>query len=431
MTALPDGLVLRTATPADLPQAAELLVARGEPADGTDLHLVAGTDGLDGIAVVVAGDKVVSTLTLLDEVVHVGGPGAIPAVAVPAGPAVPAGQVELVATDPAYEGRGLVRALMGWAHARSRDRGHLLQVMIGIPFFYRQFGYAYAMPIPPWQRLATVPSAPDDVEVRRGTLGDIPAMDALQAGAQGGADVRMPHSPSCWRWLVERDGSEQWVAVRAGEVVGVARVVPGDGAGDATLVAELAAADDDAALAIVARAAGAGGVAEASGTEDAGDAPAGTASVATVEVQRRASTPAALDALLAPPEEPLEWYYGRVERLGPLLAHLAPVLQARLVAAGLGDRDHEVLLSSWRTHVRFAVGPSGFQLLTEGGPEQAPVHQGGSGVPPDALAPLLLGPHGAVGLEERLPDCLLGKQRELMAALFPPVTADLLTFYVP
>ena len=411
MTALPDGLVLRTATLADLPQAAELLVARGEPADGTDLHLVADSEGLDGIAVVVAGDRVVSTLTLLDEVVHVGGPGAIPAVAVPAVPAVPAGQIELVATDPAYEGRGLVRALMGWAHARSRDRGHLLQVMIGIPFFYRQFGYAYAMPIPPWQRLATVPSAPDDVEVRRATLGDIPAMDALQAEAQGGADVRMPHSPSCWRWLVERDGSEQWVAVRAGEVVGVARVVPGDGPDDATLVAELAAADDGAAVAVVARAAGADG--------------------GGVEVQRRASTPAALDELLAPAEEPPEWYYGRVERLGPLLAHLAPVLQARFETAGLGDRDHEVLLSSWRTHVRFAVGPSGFQLLTEGGPEQAPIHQGGSGVPPDALAPLLLGPHGAVGLEERLPDCLLGEQRKLMAALFPPVTADLLTFYVP
>jgi hypothetical protein len=64
------------------------------------------------------------------------------------------------------------------------------------------FGYADAMPIPPWQRLATVPdgpASPGDVEVRRATLGDVPAMDALQAGAQGGADVWMPHSPSCWR----------------------------------------------------------------------------------------------------------------------------------------------------------------------------------------------------------------------------------------
>jgi hypothetical protein len=412
--ALPDGLVLHTATPADLPGAAALLEARGDAADAEDLHLVASTDGLDGIAVVVHGQRVVSTTTLLDEVVHLGGPGDIPAVA------VPAGQVELVATDHDYEGRGLVRALMGWAHARSRDRGHLLQVMIGIPYFYRQFGYAYAMPIPPWQRVASaVPDAggggpAGDVEVRRATLGDIPAMDALQAQAQGGADVRLPHSPSCWRWLVERAASQQWLAVRGGgEPVGVARVVPGEDEDDATLVAELAAVDGQAALALAAAAAGGAGTGGA------------------VEVQRRARTPAVLDALLAPPDGPREWYYGRIERLGGLLAHLAPVLQARLAAVGLGDRDREVLLSSWRSHVRFSIGPSGFRLLAEGGPEQAPISRGGSGVPPDALAPLLLGPHGAVGLEEHLPDCYLGRQRELMAALFPPVTADLLTFYVP
>lgn len=75
--------------------------------------------------------------------------------------------------------------------------------------------------------------------------------------------------------------------------------------------------------------------------------------------------------------------------------------------------------------------PSGFRLLAEGGPEQAPLSKGGSGVPPDAVASLVLGPYGALEPEERLPDCLLGRQRRLMAALFPPVTADLLTFYLP
>jgi GNAT superfamily N-acetyltransferase len=421
--ALPDGLVLRPATPADLPQAAELLVARGEPADGADLRLVASSEGLDGIAVVVEGDRVVSTATLLDEVVHLGGPGDIPAVA------IPSGQVELVATDPAYEGRGLVRALMSWAHARSRDRGHLLQVMIGIPYFYRRFGYAYAMPMSTWHELARVPEAPaepSDVEVRRATLGDIPAMDVLQAQAQGGADVWMPHSLSCWRWLVERDGSEQWLVVRAGEPVGVARVVPGEDADDPTLVAELAATDEEAALAIVAAAAG-GAMAGAGRFADAGG---GVGAGGGVELQRRVGIAPGLDARLGPPAEPAEWYYGRVERLGPVLTHLAPVLLARLDAAGLGEVDHEVLLSTWATHARFTVGPSGFQLVVEGGPEQAPIHKGGSGIPPDALAPLLLGPYGALGLEERLPDCLLGAQREVMAALFPPMTADLLTFYL-
>jgi hypothetical protein len=43
---------------------------------------------------------------------------------------------------------------------------------------------------------------------------------------------------------------------------------------------------------------------------------------------------------------------------------------------------------------------------------------------------LLLGPFGAGGLEARHGDVLLGRQRELMEALFPPMTSDLLTFYL-
>lgn len=126
-TTLPGGLELRAARPEDLDQIGALLVERGAPGDDVD-HRLAVEDpaaGWSTCAVVVDGDRVVSTATLLDESVRVGTV------------VLPAGQVELVATDRAYEGRGLVRALMGWAHDLSAERGHLLQVMIGIPYFYR------------------------------------------------------------------------------------------------------------------------------------------------------------------------------------------------------------------------------------------------------------------------------------------------------
>jgi predicted N-acetyltransferase YhbS len=393
-SSLANGLVLRTATHSDIRGAAELLASRGDSHDAVDLGLMVDSEGLDGVAVVVDGDRVVSTLALLDEVVHLDGV------------AVPTGQVELVATDPDHEGRGLVRALMGWAHERSVGRGHLLQVMIGIPYFYRQFGYEYAIPMAPWHPVVRVPPPVGDIALRRATLADIPAMQALQERIP--ADVRMGHTPSCWRWLVQRSGSEQWLAERQGEVVGVARILPPS---EGAALAELATTDDDAAIALVGLAAGR--VDE------------------RLVVQRRAGTPSALETFLGEPTEQPDWYYARVGRLAPLLVHLAPVLQARLRAADLGDRDHEVLLSSWRSHLRFSIGPSGFRLLAEGGPEQAPISKGGSGVPPDALASLLLGPYGAIGLEERRPDCHLGRQRELLDALFPARTADLLTFYLP
>jgi hypothetical protein len=61
---------------------------------------------------------------------------------------------------------------------------------------------------------------------------------------------------------------------------------------------------------------------------------------------------------------------------------------------------------------------------------QAPNSQGAAGVPPDAWAPLLLGPHGALGLERLRPDVLLGPVRDVLGVLFPPLSADIRTFYL-
>ena len=281
------------------------------------------------------GDRVVSTATLLRETVVI------------EDVRVPAGQVEMVATDPAYEGRGLVRALMDWAHGRSADRGDLLQVMIGIPYFYRQFGYAYAMPIPMVRPVVGEgPAADASVTVRKADAGDIEAMAHLQAEAQARASVRMPHSAACWRWLVAREGSSQLVAERDGRVVGYCRITPPD---EGVTVAELAG-DPSAASALVAHAfhlgSGEAGVVERAGTSAwEGLLPY-------------------LGALEGPDGIP-EWFYGRVERLGPLLHHLAPVLIGRLERAGLADRRHDVLLSSWRSHVRFSIGPDGMSEVTQ------------------------------------------------------------------
>ncbi len=397
---LAGGLMLRTARDADVDQMCVLLAERGDAADAEDLRLVVGdpSEGLDAVMVVVDGDRVVSTATLLRESVSIGGV------------AVPAGQVEMVATEPAYEGRGLVRALMDEAHRRSVARGDLLQVMIGIPYFYRQFGYTYAMPIPlPWD-VHTVPDGLAGIEVRPAQLDDIVAMVALQTAAQSAADVAMPHSEGCWRWLVQRSGSIQLVAEQAGAIIATGRQTPPD---EGVILGELAGSDDGVRALIAA-------AAQAADGED----------IAVLE--RPVAGLSVLDDLASPPddvERSREWFYARVPAVAPLLDHLRPVLLDRFRAAGLDGR-HEVLLSSWRSHVRFTIDADEMSPVIAGGPEQAPISKGGSGVPPDALAPLLLGPFGAAGLEARHGDVLLGRQRELMEVLFPPLTSDLLTFYL-
>ncbi|MBC3839652.1 GNAT family N-acetyltransferase [Streptacidiphilus sp. 4-A2] len=175
-----------------------------------------GDDGSvrSGCAVVVDGDRVVSTVTLLDEQLLLGEV------------LLPVGQVELVATDREYEGRGLVRALMNWAHERSAARGHVVQVMIGIPYFYRQFGYEYAIDLPRALSVHTPPAVGAAPVLRPARPEDIPALTALQLSAQSGFDIFMPHSEACWRWLLAHEASTTWVLEDAGAVVASARTAP-------------------------------------------------------------------------------------------------------------------------------------------------------------------------------------------------------------
>lgn len=400
-TTLPGGLELRTARPEDLDRIGALLEERGEPGDAVDHRLVVEDPeaGWRTCAVVVDGDRVVSTATLLDETVRVGEV------------VLPAGQVELVATDEEYEGRGLVRALMGWAHDLSAQRGHLLQVMIGIPYFYRLFGYEYAIDIPP-ARTLTSPPGPGG-PVRRATPADLPALADLQAQAQAGFDVAMPHPASRRRWLLEHDTSTTWVLERDGAVVGTART--GE-PGDDVLVAEAAAADDDAADRLLA-----GLVAELPGS--------------TLQVVHRAGTVTGdrWDQRLGARSDLAEQYYVRLERPELVLGALRPVLAARLASAATASGTHRdaVVVSTFGRHYRMPVVDGGLGPVEVGGRMQSPGAVGGAGVAPDQLGALLLGPLGMAGLSRRRPDVYPGPDGALLEALFPPMTADLLTYYLP
>jgi hypothetical protein len=51
------------------------------------------------------------------------------------------GRIELVATEPGYRRRGLVRKQFEIVHAQSAVKGEQMQVITGVDWFYRQFGY--------------------------------------------------------------------------------------------------------------------------------------------------------------------------------------------------------------------------------------------------------------------------------------------------
>jgi len=55
------------------------------------------------------------------------------------------GRPELVGTHPDYRNRGLIRAQFEVIHEWSAQRGHMLQAITGIPWYYRMFGYEMAL----------------------------------------------------------------------------------------------------------------------------------------------------------------------------------------------------------------------------------------------------------------------------------------------
>jgi predicted N-acetyltransferase YhbS len=363
-------------------------------ADAVDLDLVAKTPGgLDGMSVVEIDDRVVSIATLLDETLRVGST------------TLPMGQVEMVATAKDAEGRGYVRALMQRCHELSRERGHVLQVMIGIPHFYRQFGYAYSIPMHPWATLTPQSQMPEGHTVAAATLTEVEVCHALQDVAQAPFDIAMPHSHDCWRWLFGHTSSTQLLVRDAsGAPVGLARVYTDSGDVDMGEVTATTAAATDALIAHA-----------LSVTSDEGAA----------RVNLRPHVPE-LEAKAQDVERP-DWYYVRIDDPVELLTALSPELMSRLRNDN-NDSGH-ALLSFWRSHVRLRWEAETLSI-EGGGPMQSPLSSGGSGVPLDALGSLIFG-GGAASLEDRFPDAYLGRQEALMHTLFPPQAADLLTFYLP
>src|SRR5260221_9401215 len=95
------------------------------------------------------------------------------------------GRPEIVATDPGYRNRGLVRTLFEEIHARGEAEGHLAQGITGIRYFYRQFGYEYALNLDGRRitNLSLIPAAkenePEPYTLRDATEEDITLIQEL------------------------------------------------------------------------------------------------------------------------------------------------------------------------------------------------------------------------------------------------------------
>jgi GNAT superfamily N-acetyltransferase len=335
---------------------------------------------------------------------------------------IKAGEMGIVGTLDAYRRRGLIRALVARFKELLRKGGYDLIQIQGIPYFYRQFGYEYAMPLEGgWHiQLHQIADPPEGEAApytfRLATAQDTPALVRLYDDAAQDLDIHAARSEAEWRYLfgpstkTEMDAQTWLMMDEQDQVVGYARVPKGE-FGKGLIVNEVSRLSPEVALAAL-------------------------RFFKKLSIERgnpyvRLNVPQACTLIQtarylgAHDAGRYAWQIHLVD-VACLLRKLAPVFERRIAASSLAGLSKTVCLNLYR---------EAFDLRFERGKlaavEALGFRDGGHiRLPPLLLAPLLLGYKSRQELADTYPDFSAGGENQLLVEiLFPKVESFIYTVY--
>jgi len=159
------------------------------------------------------------------------------------------GRPELVGTLKDYRRGGLVREQFKAVHERCEKLGLPAQGITGIPHYYRQFGYEYALDLGGGYivALGTIPEVPvsSPFDLREWQPSDLPQLEALYASSIHKKLIACQRPNEHWQYrfagLGPQSIEKRWLYVitRAGEIVGYL-VIPLECEGPRMRIVELA-----------------------------------------------------------------------------------------------------------------------------------------------------------------------------------------------
>ncbi|MBL8134057.1 MAG: GNAT family N-acetyltransferase [Anaerolineae bacterium] len=123
-----------------------------------------------------------------------------------AGVELRSGELGICATLEEFRNQGLIRALTVRHKELLREGGFHLSHIQGIPYFYRQFGYEYALPLEGgWEiELRQIASdLPVNYTVRSAEIEDIPTLAKLYDDASRDYDISARRDADVWRFILE------------------------------------------------------------------------------------------------------------------------------------------------------------------------------------------------------------------------------------
>lgn len=346
-----------------------------------------------------------------------------------AGIEIPVGRPELVGTHPDYRNRGLVRAQFAVLHQWSAERGHKMQGITGIPYYYRQFGYEMAVDMHGGYAgpLSSVPSmaegATEAYVVRPAAPEDIPFLQEVDTYAARRHLLHCERDAAMWRYELNGRSPDD------GNAVQVCVITDVEGAPVGYLVHPNVRWGNTFALWVYELKPGVswwevtpyvlrylkdyGATYEPYVKADVGKP---FERLVLMLGREHPCYPIVSQEWLPQYRKPYSWYV-RVPDLPDFLRTIAPVLEERLAHSVMAGYSGELWLNFYRSglHLVFEKG-----RLSDVQPWEPAETETSTEFPPQTFLQLLFGYHSLAELMAAFPDC--GghlEPRLLLDALFP------------
>ncbi len=334
--------------------------------------------------------------------------------------ALPCAEMGVVASAEDARGLGLSGWLIDRFKADSVRKGFLLSGIQGIPYFYRRFGYEFALPLmmsvvlePGWNSGAAGRELP---RIRPAVAGDKAALSRFFDGMEERLAVSAPRDGKHWDFLLGTSLESPETAVERfiiagpdGEATGWLGVMR-DCFGPTLALVECSLPDEAAGL-------------TARAFLDAAEALRADWGLPRLTVLLDRGHPVSREAVALGgwAERGYGWQVSALD-IPALLAAMAPALAGRLAASGFGGRPYELGLSFYGRSCALrwdgaSLAAVAGEAMTDGDPALWP---GAARIPPELVPQLALGFRSVDELSYARLDCIVPPRHlDFMNALFP------------
>ena len=330
-----------------------------------------------------------------------------------------AGEMGIVGTLEPYRRRGLIRAQAEYHNELLLDRGFDLSQIQGIPYFYRQFGYEYTLPLEGGYSIEMhqipEPDGDENFKCRPETAADLPALKRLYDEASRSLAIHTCRDDAIWQYLSEHSSATitaytGWVVEDTDNgTIGYFRIQK-YGFGRSLNVCEASEMSYEAALAALRY--------------------MGKLAVEREKPNIRLILPANCALLQA------ARYHGahdlgtyawqiHIPDVARILRTIGPVLERRLAESPFAGLTEEARINLYRDTIALHFNNGKLTKAESLGAAGGPIR-----IPPRAFVPLILGYRNREELRESWPDLGMSpKYAYLIDVLFPKMTSHIYTIY--